>query len=121
MKLIFLTDSSFDASVLFPPRFSGGICTVSTLQRYKLGRNSITKAMIKILRFILQVYKDFAYFFIILRSKLASFIELLSDDREFDKWRSFSESDKENMREKAREMFYHGYDSYMKECLRYLF
>ena len=54
VKLIFLTDSSFNASVLFPPRFSGGICTVSTLQRYKLGRNSITKAMIKI--FILKVY-----------------------------------------------------------------
>lgn len=48
------------------------------------------------------------------RSKLASFIELLSDDREFDKWRSFSRSDNEDMREKAREMFYHGYDNYMK-------
>lgn len=40
-------------------------------------------------------------------------MELVSDDREFDKWRTFSDDDRLGMKVKAREMFYHGYNNYM--------
>ena len=50
------------------------------------------------------------------RSRIASFREMMSDDREFDKWRTFPEQERRKCREKAREMFYHGYRNYMEHA-----
>ncbi|CAG5100212.1 Oidioi.mRNA.OKI2018_I69.XSR.g16895.t1.cds [Oikopleura dioica] len=50
------------------------------------------------------------------KSKLAPFWETFQDDGEFDKWISFSSEELSLYKEKARAMFYHGYENYMSHA-----